>query len=93
MNPIGSVSWNTRTPVAFSPSWTNTRICFAYLKQHQYANATAEDFWDAQAKTSKKPVDRIMPTWVKQAGEPIIYEKESGLEDAEEDRGNGPQAY
>jgi aminopeptidase N len=27
-----------------------------YLKQHQYANATADDFWDAQAKTSKKPV-------------------------------------
>jgi aminopeptidase N len=44
----------------------------AYLKQHQYANATAEDFWDAQAKTSKKPVDQIMPTWVKQAGEPIV---------------------
>jgi aminopeptidase N len=47
----------------------------AYLKQHQYANATAEDFWDAQAKTSKKPVDRIMPTWVRQAGEPIVNVK------------------
>jgi len=47
----------------------------AYLKQHQYANATAEDFWDAQAKTSKKPVDKIMPTWVKQAGEPIVNVK------------------
>ncbi|HEY6765839.1 MAG TPA: M1 family metallopeptidase [Candidatus Sulfotelmatobacter sp.] len=44
----------------------------AYLKQHQYANATADDFWDAQAKTSKKPVDKIMPTFVKQAGVPII---------------------
>ena len=44
----------------------------AYLKQHQYGNATAEDFWDAQAKTSKKPVDKIMPTFVKQGGEPII---------------------
>jgi len=44
----------------------------AYLKQHQYANATAEDFWDAQAKTSGKPVDRIMPTWVKQPGAPIV---------------------
>jgi aminopeptidase N/puromycin-sensitive aminopeptidase len=44
----------------------------AYLKQHAYGNATAEDFWDVQAKTSKKPVDRIMPTWVKQAGEPIV---------------------
>lgn len=47
----------------------------AYLKEHAYANATAEDFWDAQAKTSKKPVDKIMPTWVKQAGEPVINVK------------------
>jgi aminopeptidase N len=44
----------------------------AYLKQHQYANATAEDFWNAQTRTSKKPVDQVMPTWVKQPGEPII---------------------
>ena len=44
----------------------------AYLAQHQYANATAEDFWDAQAKTSRQPVDKIMPTWVQQAGAPII---------------------
>jgi aminopeptidase N len=44
----------------------------AYIQKHQYANATADDFWDAQAKTSKKPVDQIMPTFVKQAGVPII---------------------
>jgi aminopeptidase N/puromycin-sensitive aminopeptidase len=47
----------------------------AYLQQHQYANATADDFWDAQAKTSKKPVDKIMPTWVNQAGVPMINAK------------------
>ena len=47
----------------------------AYLQQHQYANATADDFWDTQAKTSKKPVDKIMPTWVKQAGVPILNVK------------------
>jgi aminopeptidase N len=47
----------------------------AYIEKHQYANATAGDFWDAQAKTSKKPVDRIMPTFVKQAGVPIINVK------------------
>jgi len=47
----------------------------AYLKEHQYANATAEDFWKAQAKTSKKPVDQIMPTFVEQAGVPIINVK------------------
>ena len=47
----------------------------AYLQKHQYANAIAHDFWDAQAKTSKKPVDQIMPTYVKQAGVPIINVK------------------
>ncbi len=47
----------------------------AYLQKHQYANATADDFWDAQAQTSKKPVDKIMPTWVKQAGVPIVNVK------------------
>src|ERR1017187_8264532 len=47
----------------------------AYIKEHQYANATADDFWDAQAKTSKKPVDKIMPTWVKQPGAPILNVK------------------
>ena len=47
----------------------------AYVKEHQYGNATAEDFWSALAKTSKKPVDKIMPTWVKQPGAPIINVK------------------
>jgi aminopeptidase N len=44
----------------------------AYIEQHQYANATAVDFWDAQTRTSKKPVDQIMPTFVNQAGVPIV---------------------
>jgi aminopeptidase N/puromycin-sensitive aminopeptidase len=47
----------------------------SYIQQHQYANATATDFWDAQAKTSRKPVDQIMPTFVTQAGVPIINVK------------------
>jgi aminopeptidase N/puromycin-sensitive aminopeptidase len=47
----------------------------AYIQKHQYANATAGDFWDAQAKTSKKPVDQIMSTFVKQPGVPIINVK------------------
>jgi aminopeptidase N len=44
----------------------------AYIKQHQYANATAADFWNAQTRTSNKPVDAIMSTFVKQPGVPII---------------------
>jgi aminopeptidase N len=44
----------------------------AYIQEHQYANATATDFWGAQANTSKKPVDRIMPTFVSQPGVPVV---------------------
>lgn len=47
----------------------------AYLQKHQYSNATAVDFWDAQTKTSKKPVDKIMPTWVNQPGAPMVSVK------------------
>jgi aminopeptidase N/puromycin-sensitive aminopeptidase len=47
----------------------------AYLQAHQYGNATADDFWDTQTKTSGKPVDKIMPTWVKQPGAPMINVK------------------
>ncbi len=57
------------------PIWAkrlSARASTHISRQHQYANATADDFWDAQAKTSKKPVDQIMPTFVKQAGVPII---------------------
>ena len=47
----------------------------AYLQKHQYGNATAADFWNAQAETSKKPVDKIMASFVTQAGAPIINVK------------------
>ena len=47
----------------------------AYLKEHQYGNSTADDFWGTQARVSKKPVDQIMPTFVKQAGTPVVNVK------------------
>jgi aminopeptidase N len=43
-----------------------------YLKQHAYGNATATDFWTTLAKVSGKPVDRVMPTFVQQAGAPFV---------------------
>jgi aminopeptidase N/puromycin-sensitive aminopeptidase len=46
-----------------------------YLKQHSYANATAADFWNAQTQVSKKPIDKIMPTWTEQAGPPLVTVK------------------
>src|SRR5260370_8167494 len=47
----------------------------AYIEKHQYANATADDFWPAHAKTSNRPLYQIIPTFVKQAGAPFINVK------------------
>ena len=44
----------------------------AYLTRHSYANATAEDFWNAIAQVSGKPVDKVMKTFVDQPGAPVI---------------------
>ena len=44
----------------------------AYLTAHEYANATAQDFWNAQTEASHKPVDKIMDSLVAQPGVPIL---------------------
>jgi aminopeptidase N len=43
-----------------------------YLAAHLYSNATAEDFWNAEAAASHKPVDRIMDSLVSQPGVPVL---------------------
>src|SRR5215467_12513784 len=47
----------------------------SYLHKFAYANASAEDFWNALTLASGRPVDKIMPTFVGQAGEPILSVK------------------
>ena len=54
-----------------------------YLKRHSYANATAADFWNAETHASGKPIDKIMPTWIEQAGLPLIVVKAKCLDDVE----------
>jgi aminopeptidase N/puromycin-sensitive aminopeptidase len=44
----------------------------AYLSAHEYGNATAEDFWNAETTVSHKPVDKIMESLIVQPGEPIF---------------------
>jgi aminopeptidase N len=44
----------------------------AYLQAHANGNATSADFWQAVAKVSGKPVDKIMPTFVMQPGVPLL---------------------
>ncbi|HSR89581.1 MAG TPA: M1 family metallopeptidase [Candidatus Udaeobacter sp.] len=43
-----------------------------YLKRHAYSNAVTEDLWQALAEVSGQPVQKIMNTWTKQAGYPLI---------------------
>jgi aminopeptidase N len=43
-----------------------------YLQAHMYANATAEDFWNAQTSTSHLPVDKIMSSFITQPGVPLL---------------------
>jgi aminopeptidase N len=43
-----------------------------YLKAHAYANATAEDFWNAQTHASGKPIDKVMGSFVLQPGVPLV---------------------
>ncbi len=49
----------------------------AYLKKFSYQNAQAADFWTAETATSQKPVDKIMSTWIEQAGAPLLSVKTS----------------
>ncbi len=44
----------------------------AYLEQHAYGNATAEDFWTTLQTASGKPVDAVMRSFVTQAGAPLL---------------------
>ena len=44
----------------------------AYLERFAYDNASAEDFWDALAKTSGKPIDRLMAGYIERPGVPQV---------------------
>lgn len=43
-----------------------------YLNRHQYRNTETEDLWRALEEASKKEVGKVMSTWVKQKGFPIV---------------------
>jgi aminopeptidase N len=43
-----------------------------YLDAHMYANATAEDFWNAQTAASHQPIDKIMNSFISQPGVPEL---------------------
>ena len=43
-----------------------------YLKKHMYQNATTDDLWSALSKVSKKPVNKMMDSWIRQVGFPLV---------------------
>lgn len=44
----------------------------AYLDKHKYKNTFTEDLWSALADASGKPIEKIMSTWTKQMGFPVL---------------------
>ena len=43
-----------------------------YLKAHMYANATAQDFWNAQTAVSHLPINKIMDSFITEPGVPML---------------------
>jgi aminopeptidase N len=44
----------------------------AYIKKYAYGNARAEDFWSTMTEVTKQPIDKMMPSFVVQAGAPLV---------------------
>jgi len=43
-----------------------------YLKKFRYGSASTDDLWDCLEKVSRKPVRKIMNTWTRQVGFPLV---------------------
>ena len=43
-----------------------------YLTKHKYQNTFTEDLWGALGEASGKPIEKIMSTWTKQMGFPVL---------------------
>ncbi|XP_074598352.1 puromycin-sensitive aminopeptidase-like isoform X2 [Brevipalpus obovatus] len=46
---------------------------YSYLTKFAYKNAVTEDLWRELEEISKKPVQKMMSTWTKQRGHPIVF--------------------
>ncbi len=43
-----------------------------YLTKHKFGNAKGDELWESIGKISKKPIQAIMKTWIKQEGFPVV---------------------
>lgn len=53
----------------------NQRSLASYIKKHAYSNAKTEDLWAALEEGSGEPVKKLMTTWTKQMGYPVVSVK------------------
>ncbi len=49
-----------------------------YIEDNKYSNAETNDLWDALSHASKIDVKKIMNSWVKITGYPVLYVKKEG---------------
>ncbi|PSK43729.1 Aminopeptidase 2 [Elsinoe australis] len=49
-----------------------------YLKKHAYGNTQTQDLWAALADASGKEVEKVMTTWTKNVGYPVVTVTEDG---------------
>lgn len=47
----------------------------AYIKKHACSNAKTEDLWAALEEGSGEPVNKLMNSWTKQKGYPVVSVK------------------
>ena len=53
----------------------NQRSLASYIKKHAYSNAKTEDLWAALEEGTGEPVKKLMNTWTKQQGYPVVSAK------------------
>ncbi|PON95981.1 Peptidase M1, alanine aminopeptidase/leukotriene A4 hydrolase [Trema orientale] len=51
------------------------RSLASYIKKHAYSNAKTEDLWAALGEGSGQPVNKLMNSWTKQQGYPVVSVK------------------
>ncbi|RYR42254.1 hypothetical protein Ahy_A08g038721 isoform E [Arachis hypogaea] len=53
----------------------NQRSLASYIKKHAYSNAKTVDLWNALEEGSGEPVNKLMSSWTKQMGYPVVSVK------------------
>ncbi|KAL3500812.1 hypothetical protein ACH5RR_039905 [Cinchona calisaya] len=54
------------------------RALASYIKQYAFSNAKTEDLWSVLQKESGEPVGKLMNSWTKQKGYPVVSVKLKG---------------